>query len=129
MLEVLNRINELANKQKEAGLTQTELDERIELREKYLQMIRGQIHTTVTGLKILDPLGNDVTPDKLKERQKLALKLIITHEITKTLCYLMIRLGKHIIRWIIKLTSTFYFYIKNPQTNYPHLFFVSFSFS
>ncbi len=37
-------------------------------------MIRGQIHTTVTGLKILDPLGNDVTPDKLKERQKLALK-------------------------------------------------------
>ena len=74
MLEVLNRINELANKQKEAGLTQTELDERIELREKYLQMIRGQIQTTVTGLKILDPLGNDVTPDKLKERQKLALK-------------------------------------------------------
>ena len=74
MLEVLNRSNELANKQKEAGLTQTELDERIELREKYLQMIRGQIHTTVTGLKILDPLGNDVTPDKLKERQKLALK-------------------------------------------------------
>lgn len=74
ILEVLNRINELANKQKEASLTQTELDERMELREKYLQMIRGQIHITVTGLKILDPLGNDVTPDKLKERQKLALK-------------------------------------------------------
>ncbi|MFB6649874.1 DUF896 domain-containing protein, partial [Bacillus toyonensis] len=28
MLEVLNRINELANKQKEAGLTKTELHER-----------------------------------------------------------------------------------------------------
>lgn len=74
MLEVLNRINELANKQKEAGLTKTELHERKALREEYLQIIRGQINTTVTGLKILDPLGNDVTPEKLKEQQKLALK-------------------------------------------------------
>ncbi|MGE6540416.1 DUF896 domain-containing protein [Bacillus luti] len=74
MLEVLNRINELANKQKEEGLTKTELHERKALREEYLQIIRGQINTTVTGLKILDPLGNDVTPEKLKEQQKLSLK-------------------------------------------------------
>lgn len=73
MLEVLNRINELAKKQKEEGLTKTELNERTELREKYLQIIHGQINTTVTGLKILDPLGNDVTPEKLKEQQKLSL--------------------------------------------------------
>ena len=73
MLEVLNRINELAKKQKEEGLTKTELNERTELCEKYLQIIRGQINTTVTGLKILDPLGNDVTPEKLKEQQKLSL--------------------------------------------------------
>ncbi|HDX9627716.1 TPA: DUF896 domain-containing protein [Bacillus cereus] len=73
MLEVLNRINELANKQKEAGLTKTELHERKVLRGEYLQIIRGQINTTVTGLKILDPLGNDVTPEKLKKQQKLSL--------------------------------------------------------
>lgn len=73
MLEVLNRINELANKQKEAGLTKTELHGRKALREEYLQIIRGQINTTVTGLKILDPLGNDVTPERLKEQQKLSL--------------------------------------------------------
>ncbi|MCU5681857.1 DUF896 domain-containing protein [Bacillus mycoides] len=73
MLEVLNRINELAKKQKEDGLTKTELHERKALREEYLQIIRGQINTTVTGLKILDPLGNDVTPEKLKEQQKLSL--------------------------------------------------------
>ncbi|HDR6313381.1 TPA: DUF896 domain-containing protein [Bacillus thuringiensis] len=73
MLEVLNRINELAKKQQEEGLTKTELNERTELREEYLQIIRGQINTTVTGLKILDPLGNDVTPEKLKEQQKLSL--------------------------------------------------------
>lgn len=74
MLEVLNRMNELANKQKEAALTKTELHERKALREEYLQIIRGQINTTVTGLKILDSLGNDVTPKKLKEQQKLSLK-------------------------------------------------------
>ncbi|MCH4569262.1 DUF896 domain-containing protein [Bacillus sp. ES1-5] len=73
MLEVFNRINELTKKQKEEGLTKTELNERTELREEYLQIIRGQINTTVTGLKILDPLGNDVTPEKLKEQQKLSL--------------------------------------------------------
>ncbi|MFL0402627.1 DUF896 domain-containing protein [Bacillus nitratireducens] len=66
-------MNELAKKQKEKGLTKTELNERTELREEYLQIIRGQINTTVTGLKILDPLGNDVTPEKLKELQKLSL--------------------------------------------------------
>ncbi|EOP48192.1 hypothetical protein IKQ_04660 [Bacillus cereus VDM053] len=73
LLEVLNRINELAKKQKEDGLTKTELHERKALHEEYLQIIRGQINTTVTGLKILDPLGNDVTPEKLKEQQKLSL--------------------------------------------------------
>ncbi|MBE7128478.1 DUF896 domain-containing protein [Bacillus mycoides] len=75
MIEILNRINILAKKQKEDGLTQIELKERQELRQKYLQIIRGQVNSTVTGLTILDPLGNDVTPEKLKkEQQKQSLK-------------------------------------------------------
>jgi uncharacterized protein YnzC (UPF0291/DUF896 family) len=75
MIEILNRINILAKKQKEDGLTQTELKERQELRQEYLQIIRGQVNSTVTGLTILDPLGNDVTPEKLKkEQQKQSLK-------------------------------------------------------
>ncbi|MFE4762910.1 DUF896 domain-containing protein [Bacillus mycoides] len=75
MIEILNRINILAKKQKEDGLTQTELRERQELRHEYLQVIRGQVNSTVTGLTILDPLGNDVTPEKLKkEQQKQSLK-------------------------------------------------------
>jgi len=75
MIEILNRINILAKKQKEDGLTQIELMERQELRQEYLQIIRGQVNSTVTGLTILDPLGNDVTPEKLKkEQQKLSLK-------------------------------------------------------
>jgi uncharacterized protein YnzC (UPF0291/DUF896 family) len=75
MIEILNRINILAKKQKEDGLTQTELKERQELRQEYLQIIRGQVNSTVLGLTILDPLGNDVTPEKLKkEQQKQSLK-------------------------------------------------------
>jgi len=70
MIEILNRINILAKKQKENGLTQTELKERQELRQEYLQIIRGQVNSTVTGLTILDPLGNDVTPEKLKKEQQ-----------------------------------------------------------
>jgi uncharacterized protein YnzC (UPF0291/DUF896 family) len=70
MIEILNRINILAKKQKEDGLTQTELKERQELRQEYLQIIRGQVISTVTGLTILDPLGNDVTPEKLKKEQQ-----------------------------------------------------------
>lgn len=75
MIEILNRINMLAKKQKEDGLTQIEFKERKELRQEYLQIIRGQVNSTVTGLTILDPLGNDVTPEKLKkEQQKQSLK-------------------------------------------------------
>jgi len=70
MIEILNRINILAKKQKEDGLTQIELKERQALRKDYLQIIRGQVISTVTGLTILDPLGNDVTPEKLKKEQK-----------------------------------------------------------
>ncbi|GGI12695.1 DUF896 domain-containing protein [Gottfriedia solisilvae] len=70
MIEILNRINILAKKQKEDGLTQIELKERQSLRKDYLQIIRGQVISTVTGLTILDPLGNDVTPEKLKKEQK-----------------------------------------------------------
>ncbi|WP_088043420.1 DUF896 domain-containing protein [Bacillus sp. EAC] len=70
MIEILNRINILAKKQKEDGLTQIELKHRQELRQEYLQIIRGQVNSTVMGLTILDPLGNDVTPEKLKKEQK-----------------------------------------------------------
>ncbi|MDQ0875936.1 uncharacterized protein YnzC (UPF0291/DUF896 family) [Paenibacillus sp. V4I3] len=70
MIEILHRINRLARKQKEDGLTQTELKERQELRQEYLQIIRGQVISTVSGLTILDPLGNDVTPEKLRKEQQ-----------------------------------------------------------
>lgn len=68
MIASLTRINELSKIAKEIGLTKAEEVERQVLREDYLREIRGQVESSVTGLTIIDPLGNDVTPDKLKDK-------------------------------------------------------------
>ncbi|HSP21522.1 MAG TPA: DUF896 domain-containing protein [Planococcus sp. (in: firmicutes)] len=68
MIASLTRINELSKIAKEIGLTKAEEVERQVLREDYLREIRGQVESSVTGLTIIDPLGNDVTPDKVKSR-------------------------------------------------------------
>ncbi|WP_211746910.1 DUF896 domain-containing protein [Paenibacillus sp. Marseille-Q4541] len=66
----INRINELSRKQKKEGLTQEELAEQQVLRKEYLQAIRGQVLSTISGLTIVDPNGEDVTPEKLKIEQQ-----------------------------------------------------------
>lgn len=68
MINTLPRINELAKKERLEGLTNAERVGQQVLREDYLREIRGQIENTVTGLTVLDPLGNDVTPDKIKTK-------------------------------------------------------------
>ncbi|WP_128101216.1 DUF896 domain-containing protein [Paenibacillus sp. DCT19] len=66
MIPILGRINELSRKQRSStGLTQAEQQEQQELRKEYLQAIRGQVLTTMLGVSVVDPLGNDVTPEKL----------------------------------------------------------------
>jgi uncharacterized protein YnzC (UPF0291/DUF896 family) len=72
MIASIERINELAKKSREIGLTPAEKVEQQVLREDYLREIRGQIENTVTSLKVLDPLGDDVTPDKVKTRKNCA---------------------------------------------------------
>ncbi|WP_186670767.1 DUF896 domain-containing protein [Sporosarcina sp. BP05] len=71
MIKGLNRINELAKKQREEGLTNAEMVEQTVLQQDYLREIRGQVLNTVSGITVLDPLGNDVTPDKVQEERKL----------------------------------------------------------
>ena len=66
----IERINELANKKKSEGLTDSEAKEQSKLRAEYLQAFRGNFKNTIENTKIIDPEGNDVTPDKLKEIQK-----------------------------------------------------------
>lgn len=70
MIQSLTRINELAQKQREGVLTASERSEQQVLRTEYLREIRGQVLSTFSGLSIVDPDGNDVTPEKLRNEQK-----------------------------------------------------------
>lgn len=64
--EKIARINELAKKAKASGLTEAEAKEQSRLRSEYLQTFRSSMLGTLQGVTIIDPLGEDVTPAKLK---------------------------------------------------------------
>ncbi|ANF97136.1 DUF896 domain-containing protein [Paenibacillus bovis] len=71
MIQSLTRINELAQKQREHGLNDVEKEEQRVLRQEYLREIRGQVLGTFSRLTVVDAMGNDVTPDKLRaEKEK-----------------------------------------------------------
>jgi uncharacterized protein YnzC (UPF0291/DUF896 family) len=71
MLEAskMERLNELAKKKKEGALTEAESVEQAALRAEYLQVFRGGFEETLLHTKVIDPEGNDVTPEKLKALQ------------------------------------------------------------
>ncbi|GKW44820.1 DUF896 domain-containing protein [Planococcus sp. NCCP-2050] len=62
----LNRINELSRKSKTAGLSIEEAKEQSQLRQEYLQTFRKTMRGTIENVKVIDPNGNDVTPEKVK---------------------------------------------------------------
>ena len=64
--EKLSRINDLAKKSKAEGLSKEEKEEQSKLREEYLQNIRQSFTNQITNMTVIDPEGNDVTPDKVK---------------------------------------------------------------
>ncbi|WP_017753849.1 DUF896 domain-containing protein [Calidifontibacillus oryziterrae] len=68
--EKIKRINELANKAKTTGLTETERIEQKKLREEYIKSFRKSLDNTLHSVKIIDPDGKNVTPKKLRESQK-----------------------------------------------------------
>ncbi|MGM0212727.1 DUF896 family protein [Enterococcus sp. AZ109] len=68
--EKIARINELAKKKKTEGLNKAELHEQKVLREEYLSSFRSGMRHHIEGMKIVDPDGKDVTPEKLKDIQK-----------------------------------------------------------
>ncbi|MDA3732422.1 DUF896 domain-containing protein [Niameybacter massiliensis] len=57
MDKLIARINELAKKKKEEGLTPTELDEQAKLREQYLQIFRSNFKGQLSNTKIQTPDG------------------------------------------------------------------------
>ncbi|WP_080146361.1 DUF896 domain-containing protein [Marinilactibacillus piezotolerans] len=66
----LDRINALVRKERSEGLTDAEKAEQKDLREKYIKAFRSGMRTHIEGMKVVDPEGKDVTPEKLKQIQK-----------------------------------------------------------
>lgn len=67
--EKLERINALANKDKNEGLSKEEKSEQKKLRQEYLKNVRSSFKNQLKSMKVVDPEGKDVTPDKVKELQ------------------------------------------------------------
>lgn len=68
-VEKLNRLNELAKKKKLGTITDEELKEQQALREEYLVTFRESMKNTIENVRVIDPNGEDVTPEKLKQIQ------------------------------------------------------------
>src|SRR5699024_11922847 len=68
--EKLARINDLAKKSKAEGLNKKEKQEQTKLREEYLQNIRKSFTNQISTLTVIDPEGNDVTPEKVKKMKE-----------------------------------------------------------
>ncbi|GAA0461977.1 DUF896 domain-containing protein [Alkalibacillus silvisoli] len=66
----IDRINELANKKKTKSLTKKEEKEQKDLREEYLASFRNSFKNQLHSMKVVDPEGEDVTPQKLKDEQE-----------------------------------------------------------
>lgn len=68
--EKISRINALSKKAKTEGLTEKEAKEQSRLRGEYLQAFRSQMKKTIENVKVVDPEGNDVTPEKVRQAKK-----------------------------------------------------------
>lgn len=68
--EKIIRINALAKKAKAEGLTQEEAKEQSRLRGEYLEAFRSSMKKTIENVKVVDPEGNDVTPEKVLQAKK-----------------------------------------------------------
>ena len=68
MLEAkkMERLNELAKKKKLGTITAEEFQEQNVLRSEYLAVFRMGMKETLEHTKVIDPEGNDVTPEKIK---------------------------------------------------------------
>lgn len=67
----IKRINELSKKSKtEEGLSSEEKVEQKILRQKYLDSVKSSFTNQISSMKVIDPEGTDVTPDKVKQLKK-----------------------------------------------------------
>ena len=66
MEKLLKRINELARKSREQGLTEEEKAEQAELRKMYLKKFREGMENTLNSVYIMDENGNKKKVEKKK---------------------------------------------------------------
>lgn len=66
--EKIDRINELARKAKQAGLTEEEKAEQQALRQEYVQSIRADLRQTLDRIRIVEKDGR-ITPMKKRTIQ------------------------------------------------------------
>lgn len=58
MEELIKKINALAKKSKEEGLTAEEKEEQAKLRQEYIRMFRQGMENTMSNVYIMDKNGN-----------------------------------------------------------------------
>ncbi|SES62043.1 DUF896 domain-containing protein [Anaerobranca gottschalkii] len=58
--EKIERINFLAKKQREQGLTAREKEEQQELRQEYIKTIKNQVKAALDNTKFIDEKGNEI---------------------------------------------------------------------
>ena len=68
--KLLKRINELAHKNKEEGLTEAETRELSNIRKEHLKNFREAMRSNIEMMRIFDDNGKEVTPEKVREIQR-----------------------------------------------------------
>ena len=68
--KLIPRINELAHKAKNEGLSKEEEAERAELRKQYLKRFKENMRSQIEMVQIFNKEGKEVTPEKVKEVQR-----------------------------------------------------------
>ena len=67
MEELIKRINELAKKSREEGLSEAEKAEQAELRKKYIAKFRQGMENALSNVYIMDEKGNKKKVEKKKK--------------------------------------------------------------
>ena len=67
MEQLIKRINELAKKSREEGLTEEEKAEQAEVRREYIQKFRQGMENTLSSVYIMDEKGNKKKVQKKQE--------------------------------------------------------------
>lgn len=65
----LARLNTLAKQKKADNISKKELEELQMLRQEYLKNFKNSFKKQIENTTVIDPAGNDVTPQKVKNIQ------------------------------------------------------------